>query len=138
VVKIVERLKPHYGKDMLSRTHVCFEINEVQWRRTDLKTIASPGREPEEGLAAVIAGKPDGDPHFSAAKLAQSLGIAASTVYRYLTQVLAMKSQQLRWGLHTLAPAQKLMRAQLTQSMLQPLAKHEHRNDHFLLTCDES
>jgi hypothetical protein len=37
--------------------------------------MASPGREPDESLAAVVAGKLDADPHFSARKLAQSLGL---------------------------------------------------------------
>jgi hypothetical protein len=44
--------------------------------KTDLHTIASLGRETDESLAAVIAGKLDADPCFSARKLAQSLGIA--------------------------------------------------------------
>jgi hypothetical protein len=38
--------------------------------RMDLNTIARPEREPDEGLAAVIADKPDADPHLSAKKLA--------------------------------------------------------------------
>jgi hypothetical protein len=44
----------------------------------------------------------------------------------------------LGWAAHTLTPAQKLMRAELAQSMLQALAKHEHTNNHFLFTGDES
>jgi hypothetical protein len=40
--------------------------------------------------------------------------------------------------LHTLTPAQKLMRAELPQSMLQALAKHEHKNYRLLFTGDES
>jgi hypothetical protein len=51
--------------------------------KTDLNTIASPGREPDGDLAAAIAGKLDADLHHSAMKLAQSLGIAASTVCQY-------------------------------------------------------
>jgi hypothetical protein len=43
-----------------------------------------------------------------------------------------------RWVPHTLARAQKLMHAELAQSMLQALAKHEHTNYHFLFTGDES
>jgi hypothetical protein len=45
-VKIVERLRQHYREDALSRTQVYFWINEVKRGRTDLDTIASPGREP--------------------------------------------------------------------------------------------
>jgi hypothetical protein len=71
-------------------------------------------------------------------KLAQSLGIAASTVCRYLTEVLGMKGQHLRWVPHTLTPTQKLVRAELAQIMLQALGKHEHPNHHFLFTRDES
>jgi hypothetical protein len=117
---------------------VYFWINKVERGRTDLNIIASPGREPDESLAAVIAGKLDADPHFSARKLAQSLGIAVSTICQYLTEVLGMKLRHLHWVPHTLTPAQKLMRAELAQSMLQGLAKHEHTNYHFPFSGDES
>jgi hypothetical protein len=137
-VQIVERLRQHYGEDALSRTRVYFWINEVERGRTDLNTVASPGREPDESLAAVIAGKLDADPHVSAGKLAQSLGIAALTVCRYLTEVLGMKCRHLRSVSHTLTPAQKSMRTELAQSMLQALAKHEHTNYHFPFTGDKS
>jgi hypothetical protein len=68
-------VRQHYGEDALSRTQAYFWINEVERGRTDLSTVASPGREPDESLAAVIAGKLNTDPHFSARKLAQSLGL---------------------------------------------------------------
>jgi hypothetical protein len=136
-VQIVEHLRQHYEEDALSRTQVYFWMNEVKRGRMDLDTVASPGREPDESLATVIAGKLDADPHFSARKLAQSLGIAVSTIFRYLTEVLGMMCRHLHWVPHTLTPAQKLMRAELTQSMLQALAKHEHPNYYFLFTGDE-
>jgi hypothetical protein len=100
----------------------------------DLNTIASAEREPDETLAALIAGRLDADPHFSARKLAQSLGIAASTVFRDLTQVLGMKCRHPRWMAHTLTPAQRPMRAEWAQSMLQALAKHGYMNYHFPFT----
>jgi hypothetical protein len=115
-----------------------FWISEVKRGRRDLHTIASPGREPDESLAAIVAGKLDADPHFSARKLAQSLGIAASMVCRYLTEASGIKYRHLRWVSHTLTPAQKLMRAELAQSMLQALAKHGPKNYHFLFTGDKS
>jgi hypothetical protein len=49
-----------------------------------------------------------------------------------------MKCWHLRWVPRTLTPAQKLMGTELAQSMLQALAKHEHTNDYFLATDDES
>jgi hypothetical protein len=48
-----------------------------------------------------------------------------------------MKLRHLHWVPHTLTPAWKLMRAELAQSMLQALAKHEQTNDQFLFTNDE-
>jgi hypothetical protein len=110
-VQIVERLRQHYDEDALSPTQVYFWIKELKPRRTDLNTVASPGREPDESLAAVIARKLDADPHFSAGKLAQSLRIAASAICRYLTEVLGMKCRYLRWVPHAWTPAKKLMRA---------------------------
>jgi hypothetical protein len=45
---------------------VDFWINKERLERADLGTVVNPGREPDEGLAAVIAGKLDADPHLSA------------------------------------------------------------------------
>jgi hypothetical protein len=106
-VQIVARLRQYSGEGALSQTQVYFWINGVKRRRTDLNTNASAGREPDEGLAAVIAGKLVFDPHLSARELAQSLGIAASMVCRYLTEVLGMKCRHWRWMPHTLTLAQK-------------------------------
>jgi hypothetical protein len=50
--------------------------------------FTSTGREPDEGHASVTAAKLDVDPHLSARRLAQSLGIAASAVCRHLTEVM--------------------------------------------------
>jgi predicted transcriptional regulator len=95
-------------------------------------------KELNEGLTAVIASKLNGHPHLTTRNFAQSLGIAASTVCRYLTEILGMKCRHLRWVLHTLTPAQKMMRTELAQSMLQALAKHKHMIYHYLFTGDES
>jgi hypothetical protein len=137
-VQIVTRIEHHDGEGALSRTQVYFCINEVQRGRTDLNTITSPQRKPDEDLATVVVGKLDADPRLSARKLAQALGIAASTVCRYLTEVLAMKYRYLRWVPRGSTDAQKVMLTELVQSMLEPLVKHEHMNDHFLFTGDES
>jgi transposase len=69
-VQIVQHLRQHYREDALSQTQVYFWINKVKRGRADLNAIASPGREPRESLTAVIAGKLDAEPHFSARKLA--------------------------------------------------------------------
>jgi hypothetical protein len=50
----ISRLRKHYGEKALSRTQVDFWINEVKRGRTDPNILASPGREPDEGLATVI------------------------------------------------------------------------------------
>jgi hypothetical protein len=62
-VEITSRLRDHYGEDALSRTQIYFWINEIKRGRTDLNNIANPGREPDEGLAGVIAAKLDAGPH---------------------------------------------------------------------------
>jgi hypothetical protein len=137
-VQIVGRLRQHSEEDTLSRTQVYFWNNEAKRGRTDLNRITGPGREPDESFAAAIAGKLDADPHFSARKLAQSLGIAASTACLYLTEVLGMKCWHLLWVPHTKTRDHKLIRAEMTQSMLQGLAKHMNTNYHFLFRGDES
>jgi hypothetical protein len=101
-VQILSRLRDHDGTEALSRTQVYSWINEVKRGRTDLNTVASPRKEPDEGLAGVIAGKLDADPHLSARKRAHSLGVAASTVRRYFIEVLEMKCRHLRWVPHML------------------------------------
>jgi hypothetical protein len=79
-VQIIARLRYHHGDGALSQTQVDLWINELKQGRTDLNTIASPRRGYDGRLAVVIAGKQDADPRFSARKIAQSLGIAISTV----------------------------------------------------------
>jgi hypothetical protein len=103
-VQIVGRLRYHYRKGELSRTQVYFWISLVERGRTNLKTTTRPGRNFDEGIGAVIAGKLDADPHPSVRKLAQSLGTAASTLCPYFTEDLEMKCQHLHWIPHTLTP----------------------------------
>jgi hypothetical protein len=93
---------------------------------------------PDEALAGVIPAKLDTDPHLSARKLAQSLRIAASTVCQYLTEVLEMKYRHFHCVLHTLTAAQKVVRIELVERMLQALAKHKRCHFHFRFTGDES
>jgi hypothetical protein len=62
-LEIVSRLRNHYGEKTVPRTQVYSWINEVMQGRTDFDTIASPGRELDEGLATAIAGKFSADPH---------------------------------------------------------------------------
>jgi hypothetical protein len=90
--------------------------------------VASPVREPDEGLVAVIAGKLDADPHLSAREPASSRGIAPSTVCRDSTEVLGMKCRHLRWVPHTLTQPQKDARVESAQAMLRELAKHQAFN----------
>jgi hypothetical protein len=116
-VQIVARLRQHDGERALSRAQVYLWINEVKRGRTNLNTVASPGRESDEGLAAVIAGKLDADPHLSTKKLAQSQGIATSAVCRHLTEIVGVKCRHLRWVTHMLTPASKVMYTELAQSM---------------------
>jgi hypothetical protein len=137
-VKINSRLWSHYGEKVLSRTQVYFWINEVKRGRTYLNTIANPGREPDEGIGTVIAGKPDADPHLSARRLAKSLRIAASTVGRSSAEVLGMKCRHFGWVPHASTAAQQVVRVQLAQRMPQALAKHKHNHFHFLFAGDES
>jgi hypothetical protein len=74
-VEIISRLRDHYGEDALSRTQIYFWINEIKRGRTDINNIASPGREPNEGLAGVIAAKLDADPNLSAQSSASLCGL---------------------------------------------------------------
>jgi hypothetical protein len=116
-----------------------FWINEARRGTIDLSTITNPGRQPDEGLAVIIAGKIDADPHpsLSARKLAHSFGIVPSIVCTYLIKVLEMKFQHLRWVPQTLTSIQKAARVEFAQGMLQELAKHEHTKFYFLFTRDE-
>jgi predicted transcriptional regulator len=88
--------------------------------------MGSPGGEPNEDPAGVIAPKIDVDRHLSARRLAQDLGIAAPTVCRYLTEVLGMRCYHLRWVPHMLAAVQKVARVELVQHMPQPQSENTH------------
>jgi hypothetical protein len=73
-VQIAARLKQHYGEGALSNISILLD-KPGKAGRMDHNTIASPGREPDGCLAALIAGKLDADPHLSAKKLAQFRGL---------------------------------------------------------------
>jgi hypothetical protein len=49
-----------------------------------------------------------------------------------------MKCRDLRWVPHTLTTAQKVVRVELAERMLQALANHERSHFHFLFIDDES
>jgi hypothetical protein len=46
-----------------------FELFEVNTMVTDFRNIASPGRQPDKCIVAVIAGKLDGDPRLQPGSL---------------------------------------------------------------------
>ena len=87
-IEIHRRLTEHYRDRAMSRSEVYRWVRDIKGGRTDLETISSPGRTPDEGLADVIRKRIDEDPHLSARKIAQSLGIATSTVCHYLRHVI--------------------------------------------------
>jgi histone-lysine N-methyltransferase SETMAR len=135
---ILDVISRHYKEKALHRSAIYGWIAEVKRGRTDLSTISSPGRTPDEGLAAAIARKHEKEPRLSARGIARSLEISHETVCRYLSEVFGMKCLRLRWIPHTLSTEQKAKRAELAGAMLQQLAKHESSQYHFLLTGDES
>jgi hypothetical protein len=60
----------------MSRSEVSKWVRDIKGGRTDLETISSSGRTPDEGLADVIQKRIDEDPHLSARKIAESLSWA--------------------------------------------------------------
>jgi hypothetical protein len=137
-VETHKRLKDHYGEGAMSRSEVYRWIRDIKGVRTDLETIGSPGRTPDEGLSEVIRHRIEADPHISARKIAHSLGIATSTVCHHLRYVLGMKCYHLRWIPHTLTVGQKVARELVAKNRLEILAAHAASNFHFLFTGDES
>jgi hypothetical protein len=79
--EIRRRLVEHYGDRAMSRSDRYKWMRDIKSGRTDLQTISSPGRTPDEGLADIIRRRIEEDPHLSARKIARSLDIATSTVY---------------------------------------------------------
>jgi hypothetical protein len=79
-IEIHCRLVEHYGGRAMSSSEGCRWIGDIKGGRTDLETISSPGRTPDEGLADIIRGRGEEDPHLSARKIARSFDIAAPTV----------------------------------------------------------
>jgi hypothetical protein len=137
-IEIHRRLTEYYRDRAMSQSEVYRWVRDIKGGRTDLETISSPGRTPDEGPTNVIRKRIDGDPHLSAHKTAQSLGIAPSIVCHCLRHVIGTKCCHLRWIPHTLAVHQKVEREDLAKLMLEILAKHAISNFHFLFTGDES
>jgi hypothetical protein len=93
------------------------------------------------GLAARelhFSDKIESDRRSSARKLGYSMGIAASTVSHYLTDVLMTEYSHLRLVPNTLISSQKAARVDSGKLTLLTLAKYRTCHSHFLLTGDES
>jgi AraC-like DNA-binding protein len=130
-VEIHRRRKEHSGDDAMSRSEVSRWIRHIKGGRTDLKRISSHGRTADEGLSEVIRRRTGDNPHPSARKTAQCLGIETSTIRHHLRHVLGMKCCHLRWVLHTVTVAQKAPQEDLAKSMPEILAKHVASHFHF-------
>jgi hypothetical protein len=137
-ITIHQHLKDHSGENVMSPTEVYRWIRDIKGERTDLETIASSGRMPEEGLSEVIRHRIGVDPHLCARKIVQSLGIATSSVCHHLRYVLGMKCSHLRWIPHTLTVGQKVATEPVAKNMLEILATHAASDFHFLFPGDES
>jgi hypothetical protein len=109
-------------------------------RRTDLETISSPGRMPDEGPSEVIRHRIKDNPDLSAHKIAYSFRIPTSTVCRYLQYILGIKCYSIRWIPHMLTVAQKVAREEAAKTTLEILAGCAASNLHlrFLFIRDES
>jgi hypothetical protein len=138
VLKMLTMFKDHYGEGAMSRSEVYKWIRDIMRGRTDLETIASPGRTPDEGLSEVIRHRIEAGPHLSAREIAHSFGIATLTGCHHLRSVLGMKCCHLRWIPHTLTVGEKVAREHVAKNILEILATHAASNFHFLFTGDES
>jgi transposase len=92
----------HYGKDSNRKTAVYYWIKEVKQGRTDLTDKEAPGKPLDEDLAAVIQRQHEEGHYLSARRIAKTVGVALSTVCRYLHQYLGLNCRHTKWVPHSL------------------------------------
>jgi hypothetical protein len=137
-VEIFDGPNEQHGGDALQRAQMYYSIKEVKSGRMDLSNVRPLRKAPDEGLDDCIGKALKEDPHLSTRKIAKALSITSTTVRNDLTKSLGMKSDYMRWILHTLTAAQKAKRSEMAVSMLQTLESHTASNFHFLWTGDGS
>jgi hypothetical protein len=77
-------LLEHYGKDSYRKMAVYYWIKEVKRGRTDLTDKEAPGKPLDEDLTAVTQRQHEEGPYLSARRIVKTVGVAPSTVCRYL------------------------------------------------------
>jgi histone-lysine N-methyltransferase SETMAR len=136
--EIFDILNKHYGSDAPCLSTVKYWMKQAKLGRKNLHKIASPGRTPDDGLAAAILRAHEENRRRSARSIAEVLSISAKTVCRYLRDEFHMKLRSAHWVPHVLNSHQKAKRMEFAQEMLQTLEAHRETNFQHLYTGDET
>jgi ABC-type dipeptide/oligopeptide/nickel transport system ATPase subunit len=88
----------------------------------------------DEAILSVL----DENPFVSVRQLSHLTHIAATTVYRRLTESLGFTARHLRWIPHALSGDQRAQRVELSRELLRILQVHRDRAWHDIVTLDES
>jgi hypothetical protein len=131
-------LQDHYGESTMSRSEVYRWIRDIKRRRTDLETISSPGRTPDERLSEVIRHRIEVDPHSSAQKIAHSRESAISAVCHPPPTCTEDEMFPSQIGSAHINSDLKLARKQVRTPMLEITARQTASSFRFLFTRNES
>jgi hypothetical protein len=136
--EIHRRLKAAYANGTMKRTQVYWWVSAVQRGREDVSDSPRPRRPTEIGIDEIMAHWLELNPHATAQKLADSLGISPQIMTTHMREGLGMKYFHLRRVPHLLTSSQKSMRLEAAKVMAQQLAIYTNAGFQHLLTGDES
>jgi hypothetical protein len=109
-------------------------VKRVRLGRKELSNIPAPRRECNDEITDGITGRLAGNPHLSAKKFAQAMGIARSTGEDRLINNMGMKFYRVRLILHTLTSPEKAKPTEMAKRVPAELARYEASNFRFLFT----
>jgi transposase len=136
--QIVSKLQEHYHEHAYEDRTVRFWMTELERGREDLRDAPRTGRPPLEDIDDPILDLVNKYPFESVRSIAQTLGLAASTVLRHLTGNLGYHSFHLRCVPHLMTPEIRENRKQTASEMLPILEEAARNNWKHLITGDES
>jgi DNA-binding transcriptional ArsR family regulator len=135
---ITAELSSMYGQDAYTQSDIKYWIHQVKLRRTDLENVSSSGRQLLDDVDAEIISALRKYPFASVRSIADSTGIAPSTVYSHLVEQLGFRNYILRCLPHILTNQLRQKRVSLATTLLEVLRRQQCLGFPDIVTGDES
>jgi hypothetical protein len=126
--QIHSKLVDHHGDKTLSYPDVSDSVRQFRMRQEAVEDSRRSGRPPDFQTHFRIEGAFKASPNASVRDIRQTAGIALSTAFYVLSQVLHLEFHNWRWVPHKLSDDQKRRRVQFAVSPQTELERAQQRN----------